>query len=224
MSKVVVIDPGHGDQDGGAWGSYSKEKDIVLTVSKLVCEILSPYVTAMLTRDDDTFLSLSTRPTIANDAKANAFVSIHCNSADNDSARGWEIFTTRGQNNSDKLATAVGVRYGEVNPSMKKRFDESDGDLDKEANFSVIRGTNCPSCLMELGFISNKDEENMLNNPSFQLDAANAIACGILDFLGIVPDKEIETKLPESPLVVKVELTDSQRLDSVEKRLDDAGL
>jgi N-acetylmuramoyl-L-alanine amidase len=224
MGKVVVIDPGHGDHDGGAYGSYSKEKDIVLKVSKLIAEILSPYVTPFLTRDDDTFLSLSTRPDLANAAKANRFISIHCNAADNDSARGWEVFTTPGQNNSDKLATAIGIRYSEVNPSMKKRFDESDGDLDKEANFAVIKGTDCPSCLFELGFISNKDEENLLNNPSFQLDAANAIACGILDSLGIVPDQEINTKLPESPLVVEVVLTTYQRLDLVEKRLDAGGL
>jgi N-acetylmuramoyl-L-alanine amidase len=224
MGKVVVIDPGHGDHDGGAYGSYSKEKDIVLKVSKLIAEILSPYVTALLTRDDDTFLSLSTRPTISNNANANAFVSIHCNSADNENARGFEGFTTPGQNNSDKLANAILIRYGAANPTMPKRFDESDGDLDKEANFSVIRGTDCPSFLMELGFISNKDEENLLNNPSFQLDAANAIACGILDFLGIVPDQEINTKLPESPLVVEVVLTTDQRLDLVEKRLDAGGL
>jgi N-acetylmuramoyl-L-alanine amidase len=217
--QTVAIDAGHGGHDGGAYGAYSKEKDIALAVSLLVEEELKPYVTPFLTRSDDTYLSLSTRPDLANNAKAVAFVSIHCNSADNSNARGWEIFTTPGQNNSDKLATAIGERYGEANPHLKTRFDMSDGDLDKEANFAVIRGTSCPSCLVELGFISNKDEETLLNFRQFQQDSARAIAYGILDFIGIeyrfIADKPVEVAAP---------LTIEQRLTSVEQRLDNAGL
>lgn len=217
--KTVTIDAGHGDHDGGAYGSYSKEKDIALTVSLLVAEELRPYVTPFLTRSDDTFLSLSTRPNLSNSANASAFISIHCNSFSDSNAHGWEIFTTPGQNNSDKLATAVGRQYGKANPSIRERFDESDGDIDKEANFAVIRGTDCPSCLLELGFISNIDEEKMLNNASYQVKSARAIAHGLLDFLGIEYGLE-DTK----PVEVVTPQTTEQRLTSIEQRLDNAGL
>ena len=213
--KTVAIDAGHGGHDGGAYGEYSKEKDIALSVSLLVAEYLKPYVKPFLTRSTDVFLSLSTRPTMSNNVKASAFVSIHCNSADNASATGWEVFTTPGQNNSDLLADAVGRRYGAANPDLKTRFDTSDGDIDKEANFAVIRGTNCPSCLFELGFISNKNEEILLNNPHYQKDSAKAIAYGILDYMGI----EVDGCEP-----VEVTRTMEQRVEDIERRLDEAGL
>jgi len=215
--KTVAIDAGHGGDDGGAYGSYSKEKDIALTVSLLIAEELRPYVIPLLTRDNDIFLSLSTRPDLANAANASVFVSIHCNSFSDSNASGWEIFIAPGQNNSDKLATAIGVQYRHANQSMKKRFDESDGDLDKEANFAVIRGTNCPSCLVELGFISNKKEEVMLNDETFQKESAKAIAYGILNFMGI------NINLDESE-PVRVAPTTDERLDDIERRLDKAGL
>ena len=214
--KTIAIDAGHGGHDGGAYGSFSKEKDIALSVSLLVADILRPYCKPFLTRASDLFLSLDTRPTMANNVKADAFISIHCNSADNASARGWEVFTTRGQNNSDKLADSIGIRYGAANPDLKTRFDESDGDIDKEANFTVIKGTNCPSCLLELGFISNKDEELLLNNEQFQRDSAAAIAYGLLDFLQIdIESADIESTLDEPTL--------EQRVAAIESRLDAAG-
>jgi len=213
--KTVAIDAGHGGHDGGAYGAYSKEKDIALSVSLLVAEYLRPYVKPFLTRSTDVFLSLSTRPTMANNAKASAFVSIHCNSANNENARGWEVFTTPGQNNSDLLATAIGERYGAANPDLKTRFDESDGDIDKEVNFAVIRGTECPSCLLELGFISNAGEEALLNNEQYQRASAKAIAYGVLDSMGI--------EVSGSEHVV-VSRTIEQRIEDIERRLDEAGL
>ncbi len=216
--KTITIDAGHGDHDGGAHGSYSKEKDIALTMALLVAEELKPYLTPILTRSDDTFLSLSARPDIANAANSSAFVSIHCNSFSDPNANGWEIFTTTGQNNSDKLATAIGNPYGEANPNIRKRFDHSDGDIDKEANFAVIRGTNCPSCLLELGFISNRVEEDILNDPQYQARSAKAIAHGILDFVGIDWSNENPKPIEATPQ------TTEQRLTNIEQRLDNAGL
>ena len=217
--KTVAIDAGHGGDDGGAYGSYSKEKDIALKVSLLIAKELKPYVTPLLTRGSDIFLSLSTRPDLANAANASVFVSIHCNSFSDSNANGWEIFTTPGQNNSDKLATAIGIRYGNAHPNIRKRFDHSDGDLDKEANFAVIRGTDCPSCLVELGFISNSDEEKMLNDPEYQASAARSIALGILDDLGI--DHALTT---HEPIQVDLEPTIEERVDDIERRLTEAGL
>jgi N-acetylmuramoyl-L-alanine amidase len=108
--NLIVIDAGHGGKDGGAYGKRSKESDIALSVSRKIKNILEPYLTAKLTRAADVFLPLNERPRRANLWGATAFISIHCNASDNKAARGWEVFTTKGQNNSDKLAICIAKR------------------------------------------------------------------------------------------------------------------
>ncbi len=78
----VVLDAGHGGKDPGAVGSYSKEKDIVLSVVKKVGRLIEDNhsdVDVIYTRNNDTFIPLNQRANIANDAKANLFMSFHCN-------------------------------------------------------------------------------------------------------------------------------------------------
>jgi N-acetylmuramoyl-L-alanine amidase len=75
-------------------------------------------------------------------------------------ARGWSAWTTRGQNNSDKLATSL-YRVAEkyfLEDGQKLRKDMSDGDPDWESNFTVIKGANCPAILTESFFYDNMDD------------------------------------------------------------------
>ncbi len=94
--RTVVIDPGHGGKDPGGIGKNSREKDIALRVSlKLAAGIRSQYpdVNVLLTRDDDTFVTLSGRATFANRNRADLFISIHANIAPrNPEARGTETW------------------------------------------------------------------------------------------------------------------------------------
>ena len=187
----VVIDPGHGAPDPGARGRMSNEADINLDVAIELSKILSSMgIVAPLTRSgpkrihrDNRNVDLSSRPAMANRLKADAFISIHCNGAVAPEANGFEIYTTPGQNNSDKLATAIFESWKEAFPAQKKRTDYSDGDPDKEANLKVLRETRCPSCLLELGFISNPQEEKFLLNKLNQEMMALAIAKGIIKYL-----------------------------------------
>lgn len=119
-----------------------------------------------------------------------AYVSIHVNAAGADgkwhNAGGWCIFTTKGQNNSDKLATCIhevaqeelkdyskyvelGKKEGDYSKAQKGvRADYSDGDPDLEANFYVIRHTACPSVLSESMFQDTKaDVEWLLSEQGF---------------------------------------------------------
>ena len=82
--KTVVIDAGHGGKDPGAHGAYSLEKDVALGIAKKVQAILNdemPEVNVIMTRSTDKFIELNRRSEIANENKANLFISIHCNSS-----------------------------------------------------------------------------------------------------------------------------------------------
>lgn len=112
---VVVIDAGHGGKDGGAVGTYAKEKDITLNVAKLLGKkITNEYndIKVVYTRSTDKYLTLQQRADIANNAKGNLFISIHVNSVDLNSAgrtkvEGASVFTLGLHKTSDNLEVAM---------------------------------------------------------------------------------------------------------------------
>ncbi|MBL4675739.1 MAG: N-acetylmuramoyl-L-alanine amidase [Mucilaginibacter sp.] len=82
--KTIVIDPGHGGKDPGSHGAHSKEKNIALAIGKKLKQMLNdamPSIDVIMTRSTDKFIELHKRADIANDNKANLFISIHCNSS-----------------------------------------------------------------------------------------------------------------------------------------------
>lgn len=113
---------------------------------------------------------------------ADLCVSIHCNSATNTSARGTEIFTTKGETEADPLATCIMNQISSAFPDLPVRADYDDGDVDKEENFYVLRYTDCPAVLIELAFINNEDDEKLLASDQGKDDFSRAIARGITDY------------------------------------------
>lgn len=178
----VVIDPGHGGWDCGAVGQTgTQEKHIALAVALRVKELLAPVVDVQLTRDKDIALGanesadLTARARIANSCGADCFVSIHCNSATNREAKGTETYYFG--------YSAIGeILAGAIHKRLIPALELSDRGV-KTANFAVLRQTNMPACLVELGFLSNKAEEAVLNTEEFQKKAAWAIANGVVDYL-----------------------------------------
>ena len=191
---LICIDPGHGNYDSGAVGpSGTKEKDITLAVGLKTGALLQAAgMSVVYTRTSDQVpwpadvnKDLAKRCQIANDAGADVFVSIHCNSAVNVTAKGNETYTFPGQGNADALANCIHARIKAAFPELTYREDWSDGDPDKEASFYVLKYTKMPAVLSELAFISNPVEEKMLASEEFQDKAALAIARGIGDYLGV---------------------------------------
>lgn len=221
--KTVVVDSGHGGHDSGALGpSGLKESDMALDVGLRIKSLLDPYVNCILTRSTDVFLTLAQRPAIANAAKADAFLSYHFNSGYSQNTKNsWEIFTTPGQNVSDRLATCIGVQHGQIFTEQTLRSDTSDGDLDKEASFAVIRGTRCPSCLMEGEFIHTKHGEALIKSAENRQRMALAASIGILNFLGIKHSLSSGVSEPKKIDVVvkKAPLSDRERIERIEKHL-----
>ena len=202
MSKLACLDFGHGGYDSGAVGENGTyEKNINMSVGfKIAYYLKSAGINVCYTRDSDKVSwpsnlsqDLVKRMQIANSYNPDVFISIHCNSFSANS-KGFEIFTTPGQNNSDILATKIHSRVKFAFPDLVYRQDISDGDVDKEANFYVIKNSIVPASLIEMLFISNPDEEKMLNNLEFQDKMAFAIAQGIGDYFGIKVEKENNNK------------------------------
>ena len=187
MGMKVVIDPGHAGRniDPGAVNKISglQEADITLMISKLleICLLEDGYE-VKLTRnnwEEEETENLSYRTALANSWGADIFISLHCNSAENENAKGYEIWTSPGDTLGDRLATCI---YGEITdefPNMTGRADYSDGDTDKEARFYVLLHTEAPACLIEMAFISNSEDAALLADVEWQESYARAIARGI---------------------------------------------
>ncbi len=191
----ICLDPGHGQHDPGAIGPTGlREKDVALAVALNVGEKLKRGgIEVVYTRTDDRpdfpkdqRQNLARRVSIANMAKANCFVSIHCNSATNRTAHGTETFCVQLGYNAEKLARAI--QSGAV-----KATGLRDRGV-KAANFYVLRYTQMPAALVEIAFISNPQEEKLLASVDFQNRVSGAIASGICNYLGVkyVPEKEKE--------------------------------
>jgi N-acetylmuramoyl-L-alanine amidase len=110
-SKIdkVVIDAGHGGKDPGTLGAHSREKDVALAIAlklgKLITDNL-PDVNVIYTRKTDVFIELYKRAHIANEAKADLFISIHCNSIDTHKAHGTETWVMGTYRNKKNLEVA----------------------------------------------------------------------------------------------------------------------
>ncbi len=135
---VVVIDPGHGGHDSGTTGYSSKEKNIVLSVSKLLGSYISerhPEVKVVYTRKSDVFVELDDRANIANKAKADLFISVHINSVrNNKKPRGAETYTfglarteenlevAKRENSAILLEEDYEERYEGFNPNSSESY------------------------------------------------------------------------------------------------------
>ena len=186
----VVIDPGHAGRniDPGAVNKTTglQEADIALMTSRLVENYLSNIgYEVKLTRTeweqaetDD----LSYRTALANGWSADVFISLHCNSAANQNAEGYEVWTSPGNTLGDKLATCIYKQIAAEFPDRAGRTDYSDGDPDKESRFYVLVHTAAPACLVEMAFISNEAEAALLADAEWQDRYARAIARGVTDY------------------------------------------
>ena len=173
----VCLDPGHGGKDPGAVGHGYKEKDLTLRIAIEAGKILEDYgVEVVYTRTSDVYVELQDRAKIANTAKVDSFTSIHINSATNNIANGVETFNYTNSQSGKPLSTSI--QDSLVN---SKVFQNNRGV--KEANFAVLRLTNMPACLVELGFITNKDDVDILSSKWKLL--AMLVAHGVLRHHGI---------------------------------------
>ncbi|CEP41589.1 sporulation-specific N-acetylmuramoyl-L-alanine amidase CwlC [[Clostridium] sordellii] len=178
--KTNMTDAGHGGYDSGAPGLHGcLEKDIVLEVSNKINDYLKTQdIKNINTRTTDVFVSLNERSNKANNLGVNSFVSIHCNSSDNPNAQGLETYCYKFKYRP--LADAI---HSEI---IKEGLYTKNRGV-KEGNLHVVRETTMDACLVELGFITNEEDYNLIMNNKDRF--AKAVAKGICKFNNI-PWKE----------------------------------
>jgi N-acetylmuramoyl-L-alanine amidase len=123
---------------------------------------------------------------IAASRKDCVLLSIHSNAG---GGRGFEIFTSRGKTKSDDYAEIFANLIIEDFPEWPFRTDLSDGDLDKEADFVVLKQSRCPAVLFEFLFFDKRDQANLLIDPVFQQKLVNTLVKGILKIENLKPEK-----------------------------------
>ncbi|MDD1416299.1 N-acetylmuramoyl-L-alanine amidase [Dolichospermum sp. ST_con] len=173
---VVIIDPGHGGKDSGALGIGGvQEKDVILPIGKRIAEILERNgIQVIMTRDSDFFVSLPGRVTIAERANADAFVSIHANSAgaNRPEVNGLETYH---YNTGLTLARIV---HSKILQSLNIRDREV-----RKARFYVLRKNSMPAILVETGYLTGRNDVAKLRTTAYQNQMADAIAQGIIQYL-----------------------------------------
>lgn len=216
--RTIVIDPGHGGKEVGAVGGGGLlEKDATLSICRKLAAQIEKRLKArvILTRSGDEVVSLDERTALANQYKADLFLSVHLNASLIKGARGSETYFLSLEA-SDELARRAAERENAYAAAATERTASS-SDLKmilwdlaqqeylkessrlaelvqeemnratgvqsrgvKQAPFKVLVGATMPAALVEVGFISNPDEESKLQSEDFQ----NAVATALTDAVG----------------------------------------
>lgn len=171
----IVIDPGHGGKDPGASGASGRyEKHFNLELSKKVADRLMKEsdFQAYLTRWDDTFIELEDRAAVANRIDADLFISIHGNTFTKPIS-GTETYYFGGPSLHFAQVMHQHVLAATKMPDRKVR----------EENFKVLRLTQMPAVLLEIGYLSNESDESLMLTSEFQDKVADSIVAAIKEYL-----------------------------------------
>ena len=191
---TVIIDAGHGGEDGGASSASGLiEKDVNLEISQILCDLLRANgVNVVMTREDDRLLydrntnyqgrkkklDLAARLAIADGTPDAIFVSIHMNSFTDPRYSGLQVWYS--PNNADSLPLAELIR--EAN---REQLQGENHRHCKEATSAInlLHNAKCPAVLIECGFLSNPDEAALFETHEYRQRVAFAIFCAVTEFL-----------------------------------------
>lgn len=190
VGRTICVDPGHGGTDTGTLGidgaGYPEEKDHNLDMALYLKELLlEKGATVIMTRETDITVSLADRCTIANNANAEIFLSIHCNSIGSETTQGTETFYW----GVDAGTYSVnGSRLAEnINEEQVDHLGSNDRGAKMDFPYFgfhlyVLANTAMPAALTEVGFMSNQTEFDNLNTTWYRNLASEAMLDGILRY------------------------------------------
>lgn len=200
---IIVIDAGHGGNDPGAIGFHKKTKekninlDFAIEIKKRLQK--NKNFKVYMTREDDKFISLKNRVIFSIRKNADLFISIHSDSNPDRRARGLSIYTFLNNDNNKYYSDMESVIYNinnknKVSDSEKftrlliKNFDKNNVNMlyrpHKYARFAVLSVSECPSVLIELGFLSNRFDEKLLRSREYKFKISESIARSVNSYFG----------------------------------------
>lgn len=174
--KTIVIDPGHGGKDEGTTGIHGVDEKVLTLKTALVVakKLKAAGANVVLTRQTDTFLTLSKRVTIAEQNHADAFISMHYNfSIDSSAIHGMSgFFYHRAKDYplAKSILDAVTKETGFKNRGV--RYND----------LHVLRENSRPATLIELGFLSNKIDDRVVKQSSYRDQVAQGVYKGLLTY------------------------------------------
>ena len=199
---MVVIDPGHGGRDQGATANDLVEKELTLDLAFRTERLLQTYgFKTVLTRRDDTFVSLLDRAEFANKYERSLFVSLHFNKSEASAATGietyyasqkvlppqqwsWAGFFTKPEDNQN---ADTGENFaGYVQAALVSRTESGNRGIKPKALY-VVRHTKVPAILVEGGFISNLFEARLIATPEYRDRLAAAVVDGVIQYSNTMP-------------------------------------
>lgn len=204
--RVIVIDPGHGGIDPGCHMGEATEKEISLDVGLMLAERLKREgADVFVTRTEDVELSsygrtqrtrhgrdLEARVLLAESYKGEIFVSLHVNAAKSGAMGGGMVFYHRGSEQSRRLAQNILARLKEVVPGNQ--------NASLPADFYVLRHAKMPAVLVEMGFLTHRDDRALLLSAAGKERLAQAVAQGIFDYFAASgAPEDAETLGPQAP-------------------------
>lgn len=177
--KLIVLDAGHGDEDPGSTISNVNEKDLNLEIAlKLKNALEAEGYDVMMTRSDDTYLTLTERAEFANEVEADLFISIHQNSYIEDSSvNGIEVYYNESTKTEADEELAQLIQTGLVEATSAR-----DRGIRVYDELAVTRKTEMPACLVELGYMTNKSELALLQSDDYQYKLVTGMVNGINQF------------------------------------------
>ena len=186
---TVVVDPGHGGEDGGAVGEDGTlEKDLNLQIALLLKEQLEQHgFTVVMTRqtDEDTDglngfhkkQDLAARVQRTAEVNADLFLSVHINASSSRQDKGFQVWYGTGNNDGQALAEAIKNKVEEAQICTRIRVVKPVPE-----SLYVFRTVTVPNVLIECGFISNAEDRRLLQQPEHRLRLAEAICAGVMDY------------------------------------------
>ncbi len=176
---VIVIDSGHGGMDPGKVGVLgTPEKEINLKIAfKVKDKLEKKNYQVVMTRNEDIKMGLKERVELIEEQIPELAVSIHQNSFTNSRVKGAQVFYYKGSENGKKAAELL-------QESIKATIDDDNERLAKaNKDYYMLRNTSVPFAIVECGFLSNSEEEQLLTDDGYQEKMAEAIVIGIEKYL-----------------------------------------
>ncbi|MED4018121.1 N-acetylmuramoyl-L-alanine amidase CwlD [Sutcliffiella cohnii] len=186
--KIIILDPGHGGPDGGAVGGDILEKDVALQVSLYLKDFLQEQgALVMMTREEDVDLAsegtrgysrrkaedLRKRVEMINHSDADLFLSIHLNAIPSPKWRGAQTFYYRSIEENQRLAKFVQDEF-------RKNLENTNRSAKSINGIYLLKHANIPGALVEVGFLSNPSERELLRSEKYQKALAASIYNGIM--------------------------------------------